>query len=90
MVFVNDHDAKGPAMSDKSILQHITELVEQERHLRAGAGTPEHNAEQLKRVARDLDQCWDLLRQRRALREFGGDPGSATKRDVKIVEGYEG
>ena len=36
-----------------------------------------------------LDQCWDLLRQRRALREAGFDPGSARVRDPEVVEGYE-
>jgi hypothetical protein len=36
-----------------------------------------------------LDQCWDLLRQRRALREFGKDPDEAKVRPAKIVENYE-
>jgi hypothetical protein len=37
----------------------------------------------------ELDQCWDLLRQRRALREFGADPGKAKVRPKNIVENYE-
>ena len=77
-------------MSDKSILEHINDLVEEEHTLRAEAGAPEHNAARLKHVAEQLDQCWDLLRQRRAKREFGADPSSARARDVGTVERYEG
>ncbi len=38
----------------------------------------------------ELDQCWDLLRQRRALREFGRDPGEAEVRPPSVVEKYTG
>ena len=58
--------------------------------LRAGAGKPEHNAERLRHVGEQLDQCWDLLRQRRAKREFGEDPNTAEVRDVGTVERYQG
>ena len=77
-------------MSDKTILQHIAELVEEERSLRGDAPRPGENAARLKQLAEQLDQCWDLLRQRRALREYGDDPEAAHARDVKTVEGYEG
>jgi hypothetical protein len=77
-------------MNDKTILQHVSELVEEEKQLRAGAAQPEEKAERLRHLNEQLDQCWDLLRQRRALREFGGDPGSAQVRDARTVEGYEG
>lgn len=77
-------------MSDKSILEHINELVEEERSLLAGAQPPEEKAERLKHVGEELDQCWDLLRQRRARREFGDDPESAQVRDVATVERYVG
>ena len=73
-------------MSDKSILQHITDLVDEEHKLRDAAGAPAR----LKQVQEELDQCWDLLRQRRARREFGQDPDAATPRDVGTVENYEG
>jgi hypothetical protein len=77
-------------MDDRSILQHISELVEEERSLVAG-GTPHPSAEaRLKHVGEQLDQCWDLLRQRRAKREFGEDPDAAQVRDVGTVERYEG
>ena len=77
-------------MSDKSILEHINALIEEEHHLRDGAGQPEEKAKRLKRVEEELDQCWDLLRQRRAKREFGRDPDSATPRDIGTVENYTG
>ena len=77
-------------MSDKSILEHISALVEEEHQLREQAGLPEHNAERLRHLAEQLDQAWDLLRQRRAKREFGQDPASAKTRDTGTVEGYEG
>jgi hypothetical protein len=74
-------------MSDKSILDHITALVDEEHRLRDG-GAPD--AQKLRKVSEELDQCWDLLRQRRAKREFGEDPDTAKVRDAGTVEGYEG
>jgi Protein of unknown function (DUF2630) len=76
-------------MSDKTILDHIAALVEEEHHLRDGAGKAEQHS-RLKHVEEQLDQCWDLLRQRRAKREFGDDPATAAVRDVGTVERYEG
>ncbi|CAA9438037.1 MAG: hypothetical protein AVDCRST_MAG51-3056 [uncultured Ramlibacter sp.] len=77
-------------MSDKSILEHISSLVDEEHRLISDAGPPEQKAERLRHLAEELDQCWDLLRQRRARREFGQDPDGATVRDPKTVEGYIG
>jgi len=77
-------------MSDKSILDHITELVEEENRLRTDSSRPEVKAARLRDVGEQLDQCWDLLRQRRAKREFGEDPDTAAVRDAGTVEGYEG
>ncbi|MBC5767038.1 DUF2630 family protein [Ramlibacter albus] len=77
-------------MNDRSILEHISQLVEEEHHLRADAGKADHDAERLRRLEVELDQCWDLLRQRRAKREFGGDPNEAAPRDPGTVEGYSG
>ena len=77
-------------MSDKTILEHINELVAEEHRLME-AGTPQGDPHaRLRHVQEQLDQCWDLLRQRRAKREFGDDPDSAKPRDVKTVEGYIG
>ncbi len=77
-------------MSDKSILEHINELVEEERCLLTGPQTEQEKAARLRHVAEQLDQCWDLLRQRRAKREFGEDPDTAQPRDIGTVERYIG
>ena len=77
-------------MSDKSILEHITSLVSEEHRLRSGPGPAQADAGRLRHVTEQLDQCWDLLRQRRAKREFGDDPGEAKLRDVGTIERYEG
>ncbi len=75
-------------MEDQTILDRITALVDEEHQLREHPVAPEANAARLKSVAEQLDQCWDLLRQRRAKREFGADPESAQPRDVGTVENY--
>ena len=77
-------------MEDKSILDHITALMDEEHRLRTGAAASQEQGARLKRVEEELDQCWDLLRQRRARREFGGDPEAAQPRDIGTVENYEG
>ena len=77
-------------MSDKKILEHITGLVDEEQRLRGDVTVPGQHTERLKHLAEELDQCWELLRQRRARREFSADPDSAVVRDVKTVEGYTG
>ena len=77
-----------PTMEDQTILDRITALVDEEHRLRDDAAAPEANAARLKSVAEQLDQCWDLLRQRRAKREFGADPETAKPRDIGTVENY--
>jgi hypothetical protein len=77
-------------MNDKSILDHISELVEEERLLRGEATPQGDKVARLKHVAEQLDQCWDLLRQRRAKREFGDDPDTAEVRDAATVKRYLG
>ena len=77
-------------MNDKTLLDHINELIAEEHQL-LGTGSPQGDThERLRHVQEQLDQCWDLLRQRRAKREFGDDPDTAQPRDVKTVEGYIG
>ena len=78
-------------MDDKAILAEINKLVTEEHRLEAeavgrGPENPEH--EQLRSIETTLDQCWDLLRQRRARREFGDDPEGAQPRPVSEVEHY--
>ena len=79
-------------MSDKEILGHIDELIQTEHELRtklaAGELSTEEEHARLKATEEALDQCWDLLRQRRARREFGEDPGAAASRPASEVEGY--
>jgi hypothetical protein len=75
--------------NDQSVLGHIDELVKEEERLYAKNGLTEKDQARLGEVKVALDQCWDLLRQRRALREFGEDPDKAKVRPAKIVENYE-
>jgi Protein of unknown function (DUF2630) len=79
-------------MNDKEILGHIDELVQTEHELRtklaAGELSTEEEHARLKATEEALDQYWDLLRQRRARREFGEDPGAAAARPASEVEGY--
>jgi hypothetical protein len=78
--------------SDEEVLATINELVDQEHELQSrsheGEGLSEEDAQRLQRVEVQLDQCWDLLRQRRARRHAGQDPDEATVRDVDTVEHY--
>jgi hypothetical protein len=75
-------------MDDSSILHHITQLVDEEQRLRNDGARPEQHAQRLKELETQLDQCWDLLRQRRARREFGDNPDDAQVRDPGTVERY--
>ncbi len=82
-------------MADEPILSRIEALVEEEHALLAreqadserGEALAE-DRERLERVSVELDRCWDLLRQRRALRSTGQDPGEAHVRDADTVEKY--
>ena len=85
--------AYGMHMDDKEILARISGLMETERELRAeladGRLSSEQERERLRSAEEALDQCWDLLRQRRARREFGENPEGAAARPVSEVEGYQ-
>ncbi len=74
-------------MSDADIHRTITDLVQEERRLRSGEVSADDRA-RLSQLEESLDQCWDLLRQRQALRETGADPEEARSRPVGEVEGY--
>lgn len=77
-------------MNDEGVLNNIERLVQEEHTLLAGneeSRTPELH-ERLAAVEVELDRCWDLLRQRRARREFHQDPDDASVRDEGTVEGY--
>jgi hypothetical protein len=76
-------------MDDTTLLQHISELVEEEKRLRAAhRGLSGDDRQRLSAVERELDRCWDLLRQRRAREEFGDDPDEAKERGTDEVESY--
>lgn len=76
-------------MTDSELLAQIKTLVEEEHRLE---NQPVHDDAEQARMAQlevALDQCWDLLRQRRARREFGQNPDDAQPRDPKIVEHFQ-
>ena len=79
---------------DIDIQQHIRGLIDEEHGLRsklsAGEISVEEENQRLRNIEVELDQCWDLLRQRRAKREFGEDPAAAEVRDARTVENYRG
>ncbi len=80
-------------MDDAEVLGRINELAREEHELfeRESRGqVTDTDRERLRRLQVTLDQCWDLLRQRRARRAVGLDPGEAQIRDEKTVEGYTG
>jgi hypothetical protein len=81
-------------MSDESIAAHIEKLVAEEHELRTREQSDNDDAleadrDRLEAVQVELDRCWDLLRQRRALRDAGADPDDAEVRDAATVERYE-
>ena len=79
----------GEAMNDQDILSHIQALVEEEHSLREGSGDGQApDQARLKYVEESLDQCWDLLRQRRAKKDSGENPNDAEARPISEVEGY--
>jgi len=74
---------------DQPVLGHIDRLVKEEERLYAQSALTDDDRDRLAKIKVELDQCWDLLRQRRALREFGRDPEQAKVRPPKVVENYE-
>ncbi|GAA5081514.1 hypothetical protein HNP84_002757 [Thermocatellispora tengchongensis] len=80
-------------MQDGEILSRIKDLIAEEHELRgkltAGELSSEEENERMRSVERALDQCWDLLRQRRARREFGQNPDDAAVRPSDEVDSYQ-
>jgi hypothetical protein len=88
-----------PQLSDEQAQARIEELEREEQALRAdesaAAGNPGSerlagDAERLREIRAELDQLWDYLRQRRALRDAGQDPDGAEMRDAGTVQHYRG
>ena len=78
-------------MEDRNIVSRIGELADEERRLEeahAGQGLSAEEHDRLVGLQETLDRLWDLLRQRRALRDAGRDPDGAVERPAGTVEGY--
>ena len=76
--------------TDQNVLKHIEELVAEEKKLYAKGEVSDAEKARLGQINVELDRCWDLLRQRRALREFGRNPDDAEERSASVVENYKG
>ncbi len=79
-------------MDEIEIVRRISELVDDEHALErahAGAAPSDEDVARLREIEVALDQCWDLLRQRRARRDAGQDPDVAQVRPENVVEGYQ-
>ena len=76
--------------TDQTVLKHIEELVAEEKKLYAKGSVSDEEKRKLDQINVELDRCWDLLRQRRALREFGRNPDDAEVRPARTVENYRG
>jgi hypothetical protein len=86
----NAMNEKTKERTDQPVLDHIERLVEEEHKLYNQATLEQEDSARLAKIKVELDQCWDLLRQRRARREFGQDPKAAHVRAPDVVENYEG
>ena len=79
-------------MDDHDIVRRIGELSDEEHRLEsahAGEALSESELSRMKEIEVALDQCWDLLRQRRARRHAGQDPEAASARSEEVVERYQ-
>ncbi|QBB71646.1 DUF2630 family protein [Pseudolysobacter antarcticus] len=74
---------------DSYVLAHIGKLVAEEDRLHSSGEMSDADRQRLVHIGVQLDQSWDLLRQRRARREFGGDVHDATLRPAEVVEKYQ-
>ncbi len=75
---------------DASVLAHIQRLAAEEHGLFEKESLADEQRKRLAEIQLQLDQCWDLLRQRRALRETGGDPSQAHVRPPEVIKKYIG
>ncbi|HEX5484166.1 MAG TPA: DUF2630 family protein [Terriglobia bacterium] len=83
-------DERANENNDQPVFRHIENLVAEEHRLYNATISADVDRARLAKVKVELDQCWDLLRQRQALREFGRDPKEAHVRPAEIVEHYKG
>jgi hypothetical protein len=79
-------------MDDAELIQRITQLADEEHQLErshTGDGLSDAEQDRLRSIEVALDQCWDVLRQRRARRNAGQDPDTAAVRSADVVEHYQ-
>jgi uncharacterized protein DUF2630 len=79
---------QGVGMDETDILSRIHALVDEEHKLREGTEHSDDEKTRLSKIDADLDQCWDLLRQRRAKRQYDENPDDAQARPESTVESY--
>lgn len=77
-------------MEDGQVLKQIDELAKEEHQLYSNENLSDEEMKRLKEVTTELDQCWDLLRQRRGLRDAQANPDTAKVRSAKVVENQQG
>jgi hypothetical protein len=75
-------------VDEKDLLGRISALVDEEHQLRSATEHDDAQRSRMSQLEADLDQCWDLLRQRRAKRQYGENPDEASARPETEVEGY--
>ena len=75
-------------MDDQEIHQHMNQLVEEEHRLRNSTEQTDETRTRMTKLEQDLDQLWDLLRQRDAKRQYGENPDEAQERPEPQVENY--
>ena len=75
-------------MDEQEIFNRINALVDEEHKLREGTDQTEEQRARISKLEADLDQCWDLLRQRRAKRQYDENPDEAEPRPESTVESY--
>jgi hypothetical protein len=75
-------------VEEKDILGRISALVDEEHHLRENTEHTDDQRQRLQELEAHLDQCWDLLRQRRAKAQYGENPDEAQPRPETQVESY--
>jgi len=75
--------------NDNAVLSHIEKLTKREEHLYLKNELTDEDVKELHLIKTELDRYWDLLRQRRAFRDAGENPGKAAMRPADQVENYE-
>ena len=76
-------------MEDGQVLNHIEGLANEEHRLYSKENLSDEELQRLRKLTVELDQCWDLLRQRRGLRDAHANPNVAKVRPADVVENYE-